>query len=169
MLIKILFHVISKAVLDHDFEIIFLTTEVIMNTFKLAALSILSVASFCFSNSNANVVIPGASYGVYAGSKSALEQRAGNVEFYTFDGNLIIILQNDSFNFIASRLDQNAPKPRPTGYKIEYRNTFKRPAGYWMVFYDKNGNIIAECRCDDTYSTPFFIPELDLSIVKKIN
>lgn len=138
-----------------------------MNTFKLVALSIVSLA---FLNSQANTAIPGASYGIYALSKSALEKRAGNIEFYTFDGNLIVVLQNDyTSNFIASRLDTYAAKPRPVGYKIEYRNTFKRPAGYWMVFYDKNGNIIAECRCDDNYSTPFFIPELDLSIAKKIN
>ena len=158
-----------NAVSDCNFEL-FESTEVYMNTFKLTALTIISLASFNCANLQANVTIPGASYGIYALSKSALEQKAGNVEFYTFDGNLIMVLQNDYLsNFIASRLDKNAPKPRPVSYKIEYRNTFKRPAGYWMVFYDKNGNIIAECRCDDSYSTPFFIPALDLSIAKKMN
>jgi hypothetical protein len=85
----------------------------------------------------------------------------------TFKLIALSIISLVSFN--SANLQANTPKLRPVGYKIEYRDTSKSQAGYWMVFYDEYGKVIAECRCDNQFSTPLYIPELDLSDVKKMD
>lgn len=149
-----------------------------MNIFKSIMLGFFSIVSFNFVNCQEALdcsVIPGASYFVFEGSNSALEHKPGFyiARFYAFDGNLLEtfdykVMTINRYNILKLKLDKGAPKPQPVSYKIEYRKMFKRASGYWMVFYDKNGNIIGECSCHDEYSSPSYCTQdYDLSVAKK--
>lgn len=152
-----------------------------MNTFKLAVLSVIPLASFSSIESklhNLHKVIHGASYGVMVNDAGFLSF-GPRVRFYTFNGNYLKSIDYDYYSdCISSRLDKYAPKPQPVVYKIEYRKPrietgllFNKhhPGGYWIVFYDKNKNVIAEYQCEGEDSVPTCHSDLDLSIVKKIS
>lgn len=140
---------------------------------KLLALAILSVINFSYSQEK--LVIPGASY-----AKAVLWGSSERVRYYTFDGNLLCEC-NDS-GLQENRMDKSAPKPRPISYKITYRNGYKMRPGYWIAFYDKNGNNLgsfpwhknAFYDASLNYSQSIsrledLNKDLDLSIVQKIN
>lgn len=79
--------------------------------------------------------------------------RSESGTFYTFDGNKIT---TDKDGFCNLRLDQHAPKPQPTKAKVRYwpavhklgGGTYGQP-GWFICFYDKNGNQIESYRYDN--------------------
>lgn len=109
-------------------------------------------------------VIVGASYNVYEGDNGVvggISGRSQNVSFYTFDGELLQTIKHDfRFPVIERKLDKNAPKPQPMAFAVVHWNAidlglgFKKGVpGYFIIFYDKNGNKIHSYRYDLALNT----------------
>ena len=96
-----------------------------------------------------------------------------NSEYYTFDGDLIE-------HTGPGKLDPDAQKPQPTLCVIKYRYGFfgltGGKSGYYVLFYDKNGNVITRCRASEgtvieeirPTSLDNILEKLDVSNIKKI-
>lgn len=126
--------------------------------------------------------IPNASYYIYenANPNSPIGYSPGKAEpviFYTFDGDEITVNEHLS-NFILPHkmLDPNAPKPQSCTYQITWWSGLSiihqeliGIPGWFICFYDKNGNQIASYRCDkNTFEISDFSEKfpIDLSNVK---
>ncbi len=110
--------------------------------------------------------------------------------FYTFDGNPIKECPGQVRIEDYRRLDPLAPHPQPVEFKIRWRTVIiKGVSGYFIYFYDKNGNVIDKFRCEGLnaltaenlkkyetdhsnfakiHGTPLYKRDLDLSIVKNV-
>lgn len=106
-------------------------------------------------------IVPGASYHVYEGaltksspitcSPGQVSKRSKYVTFYTFDGNPITTIKhNFEFTLMNSKLDTNAPVPKPASYRRIWMPAFKLgienvivEAGYIVLFHDKNEHRIS--------------------------
>lgn len=115
-------------------------------------------------------VVPNASYCMRSEGKEKINgiwTKFHCITFYTFDGNQITQKKYDVCEFgsgSAKRskdmLDKNAPKPQPVSCKIWYwpaceirfwfHTQFKGCPGWFISFYDKNGNLIQRYRYQDT-------------------
>ncbi len=112
-------------------------------------------------------VVPNASYCMrsYGEEKiNGVSTKFHYITFYTFDGNQIAQKKYDFCEFgggyaarkPADMLDKNAPKPQPVSCKIWYwpacRIGFgtKGCPGWFISFYDNNGNLIHHYRYQDT-------------------
>ncbi len=97
------------------------------------------------------------------------------VTFYTFDGQPLKTIEHKfRFPIIERKLDQMAPKPRPTECEVKYWPAIqlgfgmrKGEPGNFIIFYDKNGNIITRERFNENSNLQNFNNKLDLSIVKQ--
>jgi len=86
-------------------------------------------------------VIKGASYCV---KKSNFEENISTHYYYTFDGKYLTKISYAYGTYPSyTTLDQTAPKPQPTYYKIKYYGGSKGSQGDRIYFYDKNENLIA--------------------------
>lgn len=103
-------------------------------------------------------VISQASYMVYddANDLGWMSSSGGFVTFYTAQGDYIEKVEhNFRFSSMKSKLDKSAPRPQPVAYKVKYWPAFpikgnprvtKGVPGDFIIFYDKNGNVIARYR-----------------------
>lgn len=79
--------------------------------------------------------------------------KSKKVTFYTYLGDPLATYEhNHYFATMKNKLDPYAPKPQPLFFEIAYLKkpvkTFDRlqPAGYYIIFYDKNDNPILTAR-----------------------
>jgi hypothetical protein len=110
---------------------------------------------------NSREIIPHASYVIYEGASktgigSGVPGTSRQVTFYTSNGEPIKTepFEMCCFSAVERKLDPSAPKPQPTTYKIKFWPAFhlglvtsifgltKGSPGDFIVFHDKNGNII---------------------------
>jgi hypothetical protein len=128
-------------------------------------------------------VIPNASYLIYEGAADivgGIPTSSRLVTFYTCDGTPLQQM-NHQFKFpvMTRKLDQSAPKPRPTTYTLAYWPAIqigfgmtKGKPGDFIIFYDQHGNRIESFRYDGSKPAGKddllkFSEKLDLSIVIK--
>lgn len=157
-----------------------------LRSFTMNKYSVLSLALLCVVNTSINAMqeeldestVPNSSYFVYEGSTGTtggVPMTSKLVTFYTFDGKPIKTIEHKfRFPVIERKLDRNAPKPRPTEYEVKYWPAIQLPFGMrkgapgnFILFYDKNGNIINRFRYDDGSTVQTFSSSLDLSAVKQ--
>lgn len=136
----------------------------------IASLLLATSAIICAKEKIDASIIPSASYLVvdFEGKSSNFEIFPGYpggrypvyVNFYTYNGNHITeITYQWPYLFnptkIETKLDKNSPKPQPTTYALKYWDgNLKGTPGYFIIFYDKNGNAINSYRCKITYYCP---------------
>ncbi|MDR3647115.1 MAG: hypothetical protein P4L22_06250 [Candidatus Babeliales bacterium] len=161
---------------------------------KLTIILVLCIVFGLEAKNKKNNIITNASYMVFDKQEiggdiySPLKQAC----FYTFDGKLLKRMNCDEYDFsmhvaMTKMVDPNAPKPRPIKFKIVYHDRRRKTEapGYWIVFYDMNGNIldsskyIGPCRPTREYISTLtdstisyrkginFGQTLDLSIVQQ--
>ncbi len=158
-----------------------------MNKFLLSfTLLSASIVLHAMEDKPDDSVVQDSSYFVYegaTGTTGGIPTGSKLVTFYTFDGRpLKTIAHKFYFPIIERKLDQKAPKPQPTEYEIKYwaahaislkrldgtvGTVYKGVPGNFILFYDKNGNIIERDRFDEGSSVQNFSNKLDLSIVKQ--
>jgi hypothetical protein len=164
----------------------------------VAYFTLLTYCGTFYSTESEIQIIKGASYLVYEGAENAIigrtpPMKSCNVSFYSFDGELLATMPR-KFTFMECMLDASAPKPQPTNFKIAYWDgepiqpeSFKNDPILWIaskfgmhmrkgvpgnfiVFCDKNGNIIGSERCEWFPNNPVGLPKidskLDLSLIK---
>ncbi len=117
-------------------------------------------------------VIPSASYMVYEGAAETggIAYTSKYVTFYTYDGQALATIEHGLFFPVMERkLDKNAPKPRPTKYKIIYNKgiRYKVAPGYWIIFYDKNNKRIDSWRFEDKDKSVKVLAKEDGRILEK--
>lgn len=109
-------------------------------------------------------VLEGASYFIYEGADPediiGINSATSHwVTFYTCDGEEVEKIKNVREATLFTRLDPNAPKPQPVTCKIRWWPAFTMPfggtkgvPGWFICFYDKNGNQIDSYQYDiDAY------------------
>lgn len=135
-----------------------------MKIFLYSNLIIAAAISAITPDNHDNTIIPNASYFVYDGEESSilngmLPLNSKGVTFYTACGDPIQKIEHHfRTSCMKEKLDPAAPKPQPTTYKIVYWSgcpvinlwpfftATKGVPGYFIVFFDKNGNKIKSYR-----------------------
>lgn len=150
-----------------------------MIRYFLFALALLPSTSLYTMDKNPEVIL-NASYLVYEKTTMlgvGVLPSSRYVSFYTYDGEFIESRKHDfSFTAIKKMLDNKAHKPRPVKYKIVHWDGVqigfgmrKGIPGKFIVFYDKNNNIITRYRYNGSClitsdDLKKFEDEVDLSI-----
>lgn len=108
-------------------------------------------------------VVPNSSYIVYENTDPITGSNINStyIEFYTHDGKFIT--KTSDFEKIQKRLDLIAPKPKPVKYAIKYWPAInigwgtKGVPGNFIIFYDKNNNIIESFRFNKDNKISVFV------------
>ncbi len=122
-----------------------------MKSKHLAFLAVLAVSTLSYGMEvgQENDIIEGASYVIDGSDFFGFGQSTPG--FYTATGELIQVIENQQN--LKKWLDPQAPKPQPTSYKFKYWSAIqiglgmtKGVSGDFVVFYDKNKNVIESHR-----------------------
>lgn len=127
---------------------------------KKLALSFSLICAFGIkANNKSNLIIPNASYVICDGfdpySRGYIITddpfKYVTAKAYTFDGKLIDTKKfNSHFSIIQTikqMIDPKAAKPRPVKFRIVY-HFGKIGTGHYIIFYDKNDNLIDSFKYD---------------------
>lgn len=125
-------------------------------------------------------IVPNASYAIYEGASGivgGVPTTSRWVTFYTCDGQSISTIEHKfRFPVIDRMLDGNAPRPRPVDCEVKYwpaiQLCFGLPKGVpgnFILFYDKNRNVIKSLRCEDDANATIQKcgEQLDITTVKE--
>jgi hypothetical protein len=155
--------------------------RLLSNTIMLCV--IVNLSSYAMETKVDPSVIPNASYLIYEGAADivgGIPTSSRLVTFYTCDGTPLQQMNHQfKFPMMNRKLDQSAPKPRPTAYALTYWPAIqigfgmtKGKPGDFIVFYDQHGNRIESFRYDGSKPAGKddllkFSKTLDLSIITK--